>query len=435
MGTFQDWQQQIVERQATIGIVGLGYVGLPLALSFVEAGFNVIGFDVDPRKKASVEQGSSYISHIPDERIAAANRTGLSVETGFETVNRCSTIILCLPTPLNSDNEPDLSYVVSSLETMLPFLVADQLLILESTTYPGTTEEELRPRIEDVGFSIGEDFYLAYSPEREDPGNKTFTTSNIPKIVAGSTPSCLERAISVYETVIEKLVPVSSTQVAEMAKLLENIHRAVNVGLVNELKMVCDALGVDIHEVIDAAATKPFGFVPYYPGPGMGGHCLPIDPFYLSWKAKQVGVESRFIEITGQVNSEMPKWVVGKIRGALADRGLDVEGAQILLLGLSYKKNVNDTRESPAVAIMAQLEAEGAIVSYSDPFVPSFPQLRRYDSDAVSTELTAASVSAADAVVLVTDHDAFDRELIAENARLLIDTRGVFRDNASVVKA
>lgn len=429
--------KNIESKQVVIGIVGLGYVGLPLMLRFVESGFHVIGFDIDITKIKQLNQGQSYIKHIGTDRVATAHQTGRLLATDdFTRVREADALILCVPTPLGTHHEPDLSFVINTINSITPYLRSGQILSLESTTYPGTTEEEIRPRIESKGFTIGEDIFLVYSPEREDPGNQKFATHNIPKIVGGSTPSCLELGIALYNKVVEKVVPVSSTQAAEMTKLLENIYRAVNIGLVNELKTVTDRMGINIWEVIDAAATKPFGFKAFYPGPGLGGHCIPIDPFYLTWKAREYGIHTRFIELAGEVNTAMPEWVVNKVIYALNKQGKAVKGSKILVLGIAYKKNVDDSRESPAVELMELLQAKGAIISYSDPHVPIFPKKRRCNFKLESVEINAELLSGIDCVLLVTDHDAFDYKLIAENSDLIIDTRGRYRKNYdNLVKA
>lgn len=432
-------QSQLIEKldslSAVIGVVGLGYVGLPLALSLAEAGFVVHGFDSDPDKCTSLQAGRSYLSSIPDDRLQRLPSGKLTASTQLKEVESVDVIIMCLPTPLGSHREPDLTYLTSSLDEMLPFLRKGQALVLESTTYPGTTEEVFRPRLEARGLEIGEDFFLVYSPEREDPGNPEFTTRTIPKVVGGSTPNCLEVGLAVYRQAITTLVPVSSTRVAEMTKLLENIHRAVNVGLVNELKLVADAMGIDLFEVIDAAATKPFGFVPYYPGPGLGGHCLPIDPFYLTWKAAEYGVNTHFIELAGEVNSMMPAWVVSKIADALNSAGKPLRDSRILLLGVAYKKNVGDTRESPAMEILARLQDKGAQVSYSDPYVPRLPRMRKYDFELESVAISHVHLIEYDAVVLCTDHSDFDYDLILEHSQLIVDTRGRMPRHHHVVRA
>ena len=424
------------DRSAVIGIIGLGYVGLPLALRYAEAGYTVLGFDVDPVKPEKIAAGLTYFQHIPDERVREAVEAGFSATTDFSRANEADALIICVPTPLKEHREPDISFVTDTMDTITPYLRPGQVVSLESTTYPGTTEEELRPRMEQAGFTIGEDAFLVYSPEREDPGNTRFTTRTIPKVVSGSTPACLAVGTALYSGVIDQVVPVNSTQAAEMTKLLENIHRAVNIGLVNEMKVVADRMDIDIYEVIDAAATKPFGFVPYYPGPGLGGHCIPIDPFYLTWKAREYGVNTRFIELAGEVNSSMPRWVVGKITDALNSASKSVNGSRVLMLGIAYKKNIDDVRESPSVEIMQQLRQRGARVEYCDPYFPQFPQMRRYNFDLESRVLTAEMLREYDCVVIGVDHDCFDYELILQEARLLVDTRGrVKEQHAHVFRA
>ncbi|MBU0665011.1 MAG: nucleotide sugar dehydrogenase [Proteobacteria bacterium] len=428
--------QRFVSRQSLIGIVGLGYVGLPLMLRFQAAGFSVLGIDIDTNKVENLNNGKSYIEHIPAEKIAAARLAGFEATTDFSRATEADGLIICVPTPLNKNREPDLSYVTGTVDGLVPHLRPGQILSLESTTYPGTTEEELLPRIEKTGLKVGQDFFLVYSPEREDPGSKNFNPGNIPKVIGGHTPACLEVGTALYAGAIDQLVPVSSTKAAEMTKLLENIHRAVNIGLVNELKIVCDQMGIDIHEVIRAAATKPFGFTPYYPGPGLGGHCIPIDPFYLTWKAREYGISTRFIELAGEVNTGMPRWVIGKIVDALNVRGLALKGSRVLVLGIAYKKNVDDMRESPSVELMDILRDKGADVDYSDPHVPVFPKLRRHHFDLVGVALTPEAVASYDLILLATNHDAFDYDMIKENARLIVDTRGVYQNPANnIVKA
>ena len=424
------------ERSANIGIVGLGYVGLPLTLRFAEVGYRVTGFDIDHAKVEALNDGRSYFKHIPSPAVARARAGKFEATADFSRAQHQDALILCVPTPLTRHREPDLSFVTSTVDSLLPHLHAGQVVSLESTTYPGTTEEEVRPRIESRGLRVGEDVFLCFSPEREDPGNASFETSTIPKICGGSTAACLEVGLALYGQVINQVVPVSSTRVAEMTKLLENIHRAVNIGLVNEMKVVCDRMGIDIHEVIRAAATKPFGFVPYWPGPGLGGHCIPIDPFYLTWKAREYGVHTRFIELAGEVNSAMPEWVVNKLAAALNDRGRAVRGARCLVLGIAYKKNVDDMRESPAVEMMELLTHRGAIVHYSDPYVPRFPRMRNYRFDLESVVLSPRTLASYDVVLLATNHDAFDYGQIREHAKLIVDTRGVYLPRAeNVVKA
>jgi UDP-N-acetyl-D-glucosamine dehydrogenase len=427
---------RLESRQALIGILGLGYVGLPLMLRFSEVGYRVLGFDIDPAKVAALMAGRSYIEHIRAEAIARARDRGFSATTDFGRVHECDALILCVPTPLNKYREPDLSYVIDTTESIVPHLRAGQIVSLESTTWPGTTDEILKPRVESTGLKVGEDLFLVFSPEREDPGNPSFSTRTIPKVLGGVTPACTRAGQALYGQVIDEVVTLSSTRAAEMTKLLENIHRAVNIGLVNELKIVCDRMGIDIHEVIRAAATKPFGFTPYYPGPGLGGHCIPIDPFYLTWKAREYGLNTRFIELAGEVNTAMPEWVVGKVADALNERGKAVKGAKILVLGIAYKKNVDDRRESPSMILMELLEAKGAEISYSDPHVPRFLPMRKHDFDLESVPLTPETLAATDCVLLATDHDRFDYDLIKRHAPLIVDTRGRYREPApNIVRA
>lgn len=409
-----------------IAVIGLGYVGLPLSLRFSESGYTVLGFDIDENKVSDLNKGVSYIKNISDNTIKNANKKGFTATSSFSRVNEAEAIIICVPTPLSKHREPDLSFVINTLNSFLPYLKEGQIISLESTTYPGTTEEELKPRIEKHGFTVGKDIFLVYSPEREDPGNPNFTTQTIPKVIGGVTQNCLKQGLKLYEGVIDQLVPVSSTQAAEMTKILENIHRAVNIGLVNEMKIIADRMGIDIHEVIQAAATKPFGFVAYHPGPGLGGHCIPIDPFYLTWKAREYGMHTRFIELAGEVNRDMPSWVVSKVFDALNERQKPIKGSKILILGIAYKKNVDDMRESPAVEIMEILQSKGAKISYSDPWVPVFPNIRKYNFELESIDITSKNVAAYDLVLLATDHDAFDYEIIKKNSKIIVDTRGKF---------
>ena len=380
---------KISRKEAVIGIFGLGYVGLPLLLRYSSMGFKVLGFDIDQDKVNSLNRGQSYIKHIPGQRVHAAMEAGFQATTDFARVGEADALILCVPTPLNQHREPDLSYVISTIDMILPGIRKGQVVSLESTTYPGTTEEELLPRIESTGLKVGEELFLVYSPEREDPGNPDFQTQTIPRVCGGHTPVCLDVGVALYSAVIDEIVPVSSTKAAEMTKLLENIYRAVNIGLVNEMKVVADKMGIDIHEVIDAAATKPFGFTPYYPGPGLGGHCIPIDPFYLTWKAREYGIHTRFIELAGEVNTAMPDWVVTKLVDALNNQGKPVKDSRILVLGIAYKKNVGDMRESPSVKLMEILQSKGAVIAYSDPHVPVFPKIRKYYFDLKSVDLTS----------------------------------------------
>ena len=417
---------RLSERTALIGIIGLGYVGLPLTLRYAEAGFRVLGIDIDGGKVERLNRGESYINHIPAADIARARNHGFEATTDFTRAGEPDALIICVPTPLNPYREPDLSFVLDTTEALLPFLRPGQVLSLESTTYPGTTDEELKPRLESRSFVIGRDMFLVFSPEREDPGNPDFNTRTIPKVCGGVTPACLEAGIALYSAAIDRVVPVSSTRAAELTKLLENIHRAVNIGLVNEMKIIADRMKIDIHEVIRAAATKPFGFTPYYPGPGLGGHCIPIDPFYLTWKAREYGLHTRFIELAGEINSDMPHWVVSKLADALNQRGKAVMGSRVLVLGIAYKKDVEDMRESPSVELMEILRDKGAVVDYADPHVPVFPRMREHHFDLKSVELTPQCIASYDVVLLATAHSAFDYDLVRQYASLIVDTRGVY---------
>jgi len=423
-------------KTAVIGILGLGYVGLPLMLRYAEVGYKVIGIDIDQEKVDALMKGESYIEHIPAADIQASLKRGFEATTDFSRATEADALILCVPTPLNKYREPDLSYVLDTTDAVIPYLRKGHVLSLESTTYPGTTEEELLPRMESTGLKVGEDVFLVYSPEREDPGNPDFTTRTIPKVVGGHTPACMEVGKALYEPAIDHVVEVSSTKAAEMTKLLENIHRAVNIGLVNEMKVVADRMGIDIHEVIRAAATKPFGFTPYYPGPGLGGHCIPIDPFYLTWKAREYDLHTRFIELAGEVNTNMPRWVITKAMDALNDRGKSMKGAKVLVLGIAYKRDVDDMRESPSVALMELLEEKGAIVEYTDPHVPVFPTMREHHFDLSSVKPTPEKIAKYDMLMLATDHAKFDYEMFQQHAQLIIDTRGIYQHPAdNVVKA
>ena len=416
---------RIGDRSAKIAVLGLGYVGLPLAIRFAKAGFPVIGFDTDTEKPRKLASGESYLSHISNDQIAEVAKVKFSVGSDPSVLSGADIFVICVPTPLNAHREPDLTFVIKTTETIVPNLQPGALVCLESTTYPGTTDEVVQPILEKRGLELGRELFIAYSPEREDPGNP-LDAKRIPKVCSGLTSECLQLATEFYQTIVDKVVPVSSTRAAELTKLLENIHRAVNIGLVNEMKIVADRMGLDIWEIIRAAATKPYGFVPYYPGPGLGGHCIPIDPFYLTWKAREFGVHTRFIELAGEINSAMPAWVVDKVVHALNARQKAVAGSRVLILGIAYKKNVNDPRETPAAEIIELLLQMGADVAYSDPYVPRFPPMRKHAIDLVSQDLSARMLEGFDCVVLVTDHDAFDYGLIAANAPLIIDTRGRF---------
>ncbi len=435
-------QNRLHEKSAVIGVVGLGYVGLPLVLAYAAKGFHAIGFDIDPSKTDALLAGRSYIKHISTASVAAARASGkLDATTDFSKISACDAIILCVPTPLDAHFEPDLSYVTDTLDAVVPHLKAGQILSLESTTYPGTTEEEVVPRVEAAGFKVGEAVFVVYSPEREDPGNSKFTATNIPKVVGGHTPACLDAGTALYAAAFDQVVPVSSTQVAELTKLLENIYRAVNIGLVNELKIVADSMGIDIWEVIHAASTKPFGFTPFYPGPGLGGHCIPIDPFYLTWKAREFGIHTRFIELAGEINRTMPEYVVRRTMEALNSRGKAVKGSRILLLGLAYKANVDDMRESPTFELMDRFQELGAVVRFHDPHIPVVGPTREHMNWAGATSLdwSADNLTAQDCIVIATHHAAFDLTALAARADLIIDTRNAMTNTATkpgqVVKA
>lgn len=433
---YQSLEKRLLDRTAVIGVVGMGYVGQPLAIRYASLGYKVLGLDIDTEKVDLLNAGRTSIEHIGDAAITKAKLAGLECSTDFSRAREADALILCVPTPLNKHREPDIGFVIATTEALVPHLRPGQIVSLESTTYPGTTEEELLPRIAASGLRVGQDVFLVYSPEREDPGNAKFTTSSIPKVIGGHTPLCLDIATKLYGQAIDRIVPVSSTRAAEMTKLLENIHRAVNIGLVNEMKIVADRMGIDIFEVIDAAATKPFGFAPYYPGPGLGGHCIPIDPFYLTWKARAYGIHTRFIELSGEINQSMPDYVFGKLVTALNERGKALKGSKVLVLGIAYKKNVDDMRESPAVHIMERIRSAGAALAYSDPHVPTFPKMREHKFDLSSVAITPKTLGEFDAVVLATDHAKFDYEIIREHSKLIIDSRGVYREAADhIVKA
>lgn len=416
-----------------IGVIGLGYVGLPLALRFAEVGQRVTGFDVDPAKPEKLLRAESYINYIASETIQQALAAGFDATTDFTRLAECDALIICVPTPLGKHREPDLSYVERSTEAIARCLRPGQLVSLESTTYPGTTDEIVQPILEATGLKAGQDFALVFSPERQDPGNLRFGTHNIPKLIGGITPACLAAGVSLYSRAITQVVPVSSTRVAEMAKLLENIHRAVNIGLVNEMKLVAERMGIDIFEVIDAAATKPFGFTAYYPGPGLGGHCIPIDPFYLTWKAREYGLHTRFIELAGEINHAMPQYVITRTIEALNAQGKALKGSHILLLGIAYKKDVDDLRESPALELLEGFEARGARVSYCDPHIRQIPSLRRGHFSHVGLPFTPATLADCDAAIVTTAHSAFQPQLILDHAPLVVDTRGMLRGSLAKI--
>jgi UDP-N-acetyl-D-glucosamine dehydrogenase len=431
---------RIEERTARVAIVGLGYVGLPLAETFAWGGYPVLGFDIDSAKIAKLNRGESYIGHICSERVSELIGSGR-----FEATNdprrfaAADVIIICVPTPLGEAREPDLSYIVNTANMLRLHLRPGQLIVLESTTYPGTTEELLLPLLEKSGLKAGRDLFLAYSPEREDPGNKDYSTRNIPKVIGGLNDTCLKLAVALYEPIVDGVVPVSSTRVAEACKILENTYRAVNIALVNELKSLFTAMGIDIWDVIAAAKTKPFGFQPFYPGPGLGGHCIPIDPFYLTWAARRYDLNTRFIELAGEINTAMPQYVVERLTDALNDDGKALKGSRICLLGIAYKKDVDDPRESPAFAILELLQAKGAIISYNDPHVPSIPPMRHHNLQMESQPLSPEFLAEQDCVLIVTDHSTYDWDFIVENTSLVVDTRNATTEcpapRARIVKA
>lgn len=418
-------QAKMRSRSLRVGIIGLGYVGLPLATEFARCGFRVTGFDLNPEKVSQIQQGRSYIGDVPSSEVMQFVEKGLLRATeDFRLLDEVDTINICVPTPLRKTKDPDLSYILSAVDQIQKHFHRGMLVILESTTYPGTTEELILPRLQETGLEVGHDFFLCFSPERVDPGNSRFGTRNIPKVVGGVTPTCTELGMHFYQHAIENVVPVSSTRVAEMVKLLENTFRSVNIGLANEMAQLCNFMKIDVWEVIEAAATKPFGFMPFYPGPGLGGHCIPVDPFYLSWKARADGTEARFIELAGLVNGSMPHFVVQKVQAALNDQEKPVRNSRIHVLGVAYKKNVDDVRESPALDVITLLNKLGARVSFSDPHVAS---VRIGDSVLESTPVSPACQEA-DCVVLVTDHSKFNYGEIAETSHLIVDTRNAFRN-------
>ncbi len=430
MSHAEELRRRIESKQARVGVVGLGYVGLPLAVEFAQVGFNVVGIDIDKRKVDQLNRGESYIQDVPTSVLKPLVKAGkLSATTDFKAVRKLDTINIAVPTPLRKTKDPDMSYIVRSCEEIAKHFHPGMLLILESTTYPGTTDELMLPMFQRDGLKIGRDFFMCFSPERVDPGNPNFQTKNIPKVVGGITPACTELGALFYGQALEHVVPVGSTRVAEMVKLLENTFRMINIGLVNEIAMMCERMEINVWEVIDAAATKPFGFMPFYPGPGLGGHCIPIDPFYLSWKTKQAGIEARFIELAGYINGQMPHFIVDKIQNALNDHGKALKGSRVHVLGVAYKRDIDDVRESPALDIIHLLGKRGAKVTYSDPFVP---KLR---ADGVVPEMTSAdavkSAAAADCAVIVTDHRAFDYASIIAKSKLIVDTRNALKGHRS----
>ncbi|HMS63865.1 MAG TPA: nucleotide sugar dehydrogenase [Ignavibacteria bacterium] len=422
-------KNKVIENKFTVGIIGLGYVGLPLALEFANKGIKVIGFDLDVFKINKIlKEKKSYIKHIPSAKIkSAVDNKMLTATTDFAKLPMADALIICVPTPLNVNREPDMSYVVNTAEVIGKYLRKGHFVSLESTTYPGTTDEILLKIFESKGMKVGKDFYLCFSPEREDPNNEKYSTSTIPKVLGGVTKECVEIGKLIYEKVIVKVVTVSSTKAAESTKLLENIFRSINIAMVNELKVVFDRMGIDIWEVIEAASTKPFGFTPFYPGPGLGGHCIPIDPFYLTWKAREYEISTKFIELAGEINTSMPEFVVSKVFHALNENKKCVKGSKILILGLSYKKDIDDLRESPSLKLIELLQDEGATVDYSDDYVTMIPKLRKYEFKKNSVKLTKQNILKYDLVLLSTDHTYFDYKLIFDNAKIIVDTRNAFK--------
>lgn len=418
-------KQRILTRSAQVAIIGVGYVGLPLAVAFAEAGFPVVGIDIDREKVEAINAGRSYIGDVSSERLARLVSAGdgkLQATTDYAVLDHCDVAIICVPTPLSKTHDPDVSYILAAGREVAAHLHPEMLVVLESTTYPGTTDELLLPMLSEKGLRVGRDFYLAFSPERIDPGRTDWTVENTPKVLGGVTPQCLAMAQALYGQVIERVVPVSSTRAAEMVKLLENTFRAVNIALVNEIAIMCDKLGLDVWEVIEAASTKPYGFMPFYPGPGLGGHCIPVDPHYLAWKLKTLNYNARFIQLAGEINAAMPHYVVDKISDALNDEGKAVKGSRVLLLGVAYKRDVSDVRESPALDILRLLERKGAVVAYHDPYVPHL-QLDDVVMDSIT--LNEEALRSADCVVVTTDHRSYDWDWVVRNSRLLVDTRNV----------
>ena len=417
-------RERILQKKARVGVLGLGYVGLPLAVEFARAGFDVVGIDVQQSKVDQFNNGHSYVKDVKDDVFRPLVESGkLRATTDYSVIRELDTIDICVPTPLRKTKDPDMSYVVAASDAIAQHMHPGLLVMLESTTYPGTTDELVLPKLEERGFSVGKDFFLCFSPERVDPGNPKFQTSNIPKVVGGITPACTELGALFYKQALETVIPVSSTRVAEMVKLLENTFRMINIGLVNEMALMCDRMNIDVWEVIDAAATKPFGFMPFYPGPGLGGHCIPIDPFYLSWKSKEAGIEARFIELAGYINGRMPEFVVEKVQNALNDASKPVRGSHIHVLGVAYKRNIDDARESPSLDIILLLQRLGAKVTFSDPFIHKV----QINGTSLESQELLPSVEAADCAVIVTDHTGVDYPSVIEKSKLIVDTRNALK--------
>jgi len=419
-----EWERKIKDRTVTVGVLGLGYVGLPLARAFASTGLKVLGFDIDDRKVRVLNTGRSIIKHIAHSQVKQMVKAGtFRATSNMAHLKTVDAILICVPTPLTQNREPDMRFIISSSKTVAKYLRAGQLIVLESTTYPGTTRELMAPILEGGGLKAGKDFHLAYSPEREDPGNKNFTTKTIPKVVGGLTNKCRDMACKLYNAVVVKTVPVSTLEAAEAAKILENVYRCINIAMVNELKMVFDRMGIDVWEVIKAADTKPFGFSPFYPGPGLGGHCIPIDPFYLTWKARQYSMPTRFIELAGEINTNMPHYVITKTMEALNQQNKSLKGSKVLVLGLAYKKDIDDLRESPSVELVELLRQKGAKVDYNDPYIPKTHKQRQHNLGMTSKKLSAKMLTGYDVVLISTDHTDYDYDWIVKNAKLIVDTR------------
>jgi UDP-N-acetyl-D-glucosamine dehydrogenase len=419
-----DGESKIKDRKIVVGVLGLGYVGLPLVREFASVGLRVVGFDIDDKKVKTLNSGRSIIKHIPHSQVKKIVKARLfSATTNMARLKTVDAILVCVPTPLTQNREPDMQFIINSSKTIAKYLRSGQLIVFESTTYPGTTRQLVAPILQQSGLKAGKDFYLAYSPEREDPGNKNFTTKTIPKVVGGLTNKCRDMACKLYNTAIDKTIPVSSLEAAEATKIVENVYRCINIAMVNELKMVFDRMGIDVWEVINAARTKPFGFNAFYPGPGLGGHCIPIDPFYLTWKARQYGMPTRFIELAGEINTNMPHYVIMKTMEALNERKKSLNGSKVLVLGLAYKKDIDDLRESPSIKLIELLRHKGAKVDYNDPYVPKAPKQRQHDLGMTSKKLSAKMLAGYDVVLISTNHTDYDYGWIVKNAKLVIDTR------------
>jgi len=420
----KEWKRKIKDRAITVGVLGLGYVGLPLAREFASVRLKVVGFDIDKKKVRTLNSGRSIIKHVPHSQVKQMIKTGCFHATSdMSRLKDADAILVCVPTPLTQNREPDMQFIIGSSEQIAKYLRAGQLVVLESTTYPGTTRELMSPILENSGLKAGKDFHLAYSPEREDPGNKNFTTKTIPKVVGGLTTKCRDMACELYSAAIVKTVPVSSLEAAEATKILENVYRCINIAMVNELKIVFDRMGIDIWEVIKAASTKPFGFTAFYPGPGLGGHCIPIDPFYLTWKARQYNMPTRFIELAGEINTNMPHYVITKIMEALNERKKSLNGSKVIVLGLAYKKDIDDLRESPSIELIELLRQKGAKVDYNDPYIPKTHKQRQHDLRMKSKKLSAKMLAGYDVVLISTDHSDYDYDWVVKNAKLVVDTR------------